>query len=543
MRERMETGNKRVGVFMQLYRNEPSMHKAIQSVLEQTYTNFKYYVLVSAATKHAVMEYAKKDTRIEVLDGKPGESSYNYDKYIAGDGNAYFTVIDADDWYERNYIETLIDYLEKYQMDIVACGNYFVNMEEKRIGTRQQREMIWNTEDTLQVLPYMYAFFRTIWGKMIRSEIILEYNLEGLPISSSYGGYGGDTLFMFYLFPLTKKVGICSEVLYNYRMSSTSGSYVLKEGRLDADTIVFQFVKNILNKIGTVGEREERFLYLIYGEALKDTTKLLLGQKIREEERSKKLLYIYQCELTRTLLERQRKGLLELPDMPPIEVHEVTFYQMLFSNPSRITATKKTAEDYLKLLEILYPRLNGLLSVEEFMILLKKGGLLEQLCLERYQVLFTELLDLLKEVKLKDAEICLQLLRRVTFNVILRPFLQEKKFVLCYADIITAVHREEWGKAFQLLQESFVGNIMPYEPEQLADLWINLAAFLESEEAFILGKELKTELLLNTGKKEEAIQEYEDLKQLGVEDENMKYLSACLYGSLGKGEKDNGECC
>ena len=34
----METQEKRVGVFMQLYRNEPTMHKAIQIVLEQTYT-------------------------------------------------------------------------------------------------------------------------------------------------------------------------------------------------------------------------------------------------------------------------------------------------------------------------------------------------------------------------------------------------------------------------------------------------------------------------------------------------------------------------
>ena len=64
--------SKRVGIFMQLYRNEPSMHKAIQSVLEQTYAEFKYYILVSAATKQAVMEYAEKDTRIVVLDGKPG---------------------------------------------------------------------------------------------------------------------------------------------------------------------------------------------------------------------------------------------------------------------------------------------------------------------------------------------------------------------------------------------------------------------------------------------------------------------------------------
>ena len=34
--------NKRVGVFMRVYRNEETMHEAIQSVLNQTYKNLKY---------------------------------------------------------------------------------------------------------------------------------------------------------------------------------------------------------------------------------------------------------------------------------------------------------------------------------------------------------------------------------------------------------------------------------------------------------------------------------------------------------------------
>ena len=144
--------------------------------------------------------------------------------------------------------------------------------------------------------------------------------------------------------------------------------------------------------------------------------------------------------------------------------------------------------------------------------------------LNMHQNQFKELLSLLKGVKLKEAEICLQLLRRITSNNILKLFLEEKKFVLLYANIIATTNEEEWEKVFQLLQEAFEGNTAPYGAEQLAELWINIAASLENAELFITGKELKTELLLNEGRQEEALQEYRDLEQLGVSDENMDYL-------------------
>ena len=60
---------------MKLLRNEPTMYKAIESVLNQTYTNLRYYILVGSDTKSVVMQYAEKDTRIVVLDEKQGQSS------------------------------------------------------------------------------------------------------------------------------------------------------------------------------------------------------------------------------------------------------------------------------------------------------------------------------------------------------------------------------------------------------------------------------------------------------------------------------------
>ncbi len=516
--------NKRVGIFTKMYRNEPTMHKAIQSVLEQTYTNFKHYILVSAATKQEVMEYAEKDARIIVLDGKPGEGLWDYIKYIAGE-NAYVTVIDADDWYERTYLEELCNCLEEEELDIVACGNYFVDIYGNILETRKQRKMVWNIEDTFSVLPYMYAFYRTIWGKLIKSELWLKWVSKLLPENDTYGGYGRDTMIMFSLLPFAKKAAIYDKALYNYRMSSASSSYILKEGRLDSDKTVFLFVKSVLEKLGTIGEREERVLYIVYGEALKDTTRLLLNQKLREEERAEKLLYVYQCELTVKLLAREREGMLTIQGMKPREEKFVeTFYNMIFSDIKKCSLTFKTATLYLELFYILYPELKGVLSAEEFIIIIKKKNILDAFAMRQYQVLFEELLDLLPEIKLSEAKTCLKLLRRLTTESLLLPLLQEKKFILTYMHLIKMLNRGEKEKALQWLQECFSCDTIPYDAEILAELWINIAATLEWTQEFVFGKQLKTEILYKNGKKEEAREEYNDLKELGIEDTNMAYL-------------------
>ena len=288
----MNSQEKRVGVFMRVYRNEPTLHQAIKSVLAQTYTNFKYYILVSQKTKEVVQQYQNKDSRIEILDGKEDEGFRNYAKYVASE-NVYATTIDADDWYEKTYLEQLVCFAEQYQLDIAACGNFFMSENGEVLGIRGQKKLIWNTEDTGTVLSYMYAFFRAIWGKLMKAEIFTDYDVKELPASTQYGGYGGDTMFMFNLLYHTHKVGIIDKCLYNYRVSPSSGSYTFLEGRLDSDELLFNYVKAFLDKTGYCSQQSMNFLYLVYGNAMLDTTKLVLAQRIPEKQRGEELLYIF----------------------------------------------------------------------------------------------------------------------------------------------------------------------------------------------------------------------------------------------------------
>lgn len=528
----MENNKKRVGVFMQLYRNEPSMHRAIESVLRQTYKNLRFYILVSSATRSIIAEYVQRDSRIEMLEGKPGENVRYYDKHIAGDDNAYFTVIDGDDWYENNYIEELVEYAEKNAADVVACGNFFVNIAGERYCDRKQKCMVWDVENTGQILPYMYDFYRTLWGKMINSEVIRNYSAEGLPESAEYGGYGGDTITMFRWLMYAKRIGICDKVLYNYTVSPMGGSGVLKEGRLDSDALLYRYIKGVLEVWGEVGEYQERFLFQVYGEALKDTTKLVMKQKVTGEVKAEMLLYIYENELTKILFDRVKEGALWIAESPRGDGYVEVFLDLLFSDVKSCVVTSKTAEIYLKLFEILYVKWEGLLSVEEFTVLLSSKKMLDNFVKEQYGKVFAELLGLLRGLKLNEARTCLQILRRVTAVPVLKAFLQEKRFVLNYAEILQKINEGENEEAFLLLKASFDEDKLPYEAEQVVQLWIHLAAALENADEFIFGKELGVEILFRNGKVDEAKMEYEELVELGVLDQNMENLASMLKRGL-----------
>ena len=510
----MKNVDKRVGVFMRVYRNEPEIHKAIQSVLSQTYENIRYYILVNEKTIDLVNRYAQEDMRIEAIEGKEGEGFRNYAKYIARK-NAYVTTIDGDDWYDKTYIEELVNCAEKKQLDIVACGNYFVDSSARIVGERKQIDMAWNRKDTNMVLEYIYAFFRTIWGKLMASRVVLTYDENRLPLSNEYGGYGGDTLFMFNILYEAEGLGICSKVLYYYRISETSSSYQLKQGRLDSDEILFEFVKKFLQEMGSISEETLLFLYQVYGNALGDTTRLLLKSELDSRQRVEKLIYIYEKEITRQLLYKDRtKKLVEYDNKLCCFTEKL--YHLIFDSLSNEQRKRNIASEYKELFCLLYPKWKDILSTDEFFILFRKGALLDACVCKKVYEIICELVDEVPYLGDNDSNECMKIIRKLNSNMALIPVLQKKEFVLEYADIVKKVVEENEEEAIEMCSKRFARAEYPKYAEMLIELWINLAALANNPHAFVDGKKMKLKVLIDCGKSEEARNELADLEEMGI---------------------------
>lgn len=100
----------KVSVIMPIYNAEKYLSEAIESVLNQTYTNFELLLINDASTdrsKEICRKYSKKDSRIVLLDNNsvshgPGPTRNIGLDYATGE---YIYFMDADDWIDQRLLK------------------------------------------------------------------------------------------------------------------------------------------------------------------------------------------------------------------------------------------------------------------------------------------------------------------------------------------------------------------------------------------------------------------------------------------------------
>jgi glycosyltransferase involved in cell wall biosynthesis len=118
-------GNPLISVIVPVYKVEQYLHTCIESVLNQTYSNWELILVDDGSPDNCPQicdEYAAKDIRIKVIHKKNGglSSARNAGLDIAkGD---HMSFLDSDDFWSKDYLTILLNLCIKYDADIVQCG-------------------------------------------------------------------------------------------------------------------------------------------------------------------------------------------------------------------------------------------------------------------------------------------------------------------------------------------------------------------------------------------------------------------------------------
>ena len=136
----------KISVVMPVYNAEAYLSEAIESILNQTFTNFEFIIVYDASTDNSykiIEEFLKKDKRIIFLINKNNlglaESRTKGTKYATG---KYLAVADADDISIPTRLEKQYNYLEKHS-DFGVVGGFiqlFDSQTQKIIGVRKYYE-------------------------------------------------------------------------------------------------------------------------------------------------------------------------------------------------------------------------------------------------------------------------------------------------------------------------------------------------------------------------------------------------------------------
>ncbi|EJF37093.1 glycosyltransferase-like protein, family 2 [Capnocytophaga sp. oral taxon 335 str. F0486] len=130
-----------VTIGLPFYNAEKYLALAIESVLQQTYTDWELLLLDDGSTDNSLsiaQSYAQKDSRIRVLsDSKNRKSGYRHNQAAQLTKTKYLAKMDADDMMHPNRIARQVEILETHsEIDVLGTNAYIINDDNKVIGTR-----------------------------------------------------------------------------------------------------------------------------------------------------------------------------------------------------------------------------------------------------------------------------------------------------------------------------------------------------------------------------------------------------------------------
>lgn len=192
---------KNISVIVPVYNAEAYLRQCLQSIADQTYHALQIIVVDDGSTDGSLriaQQAAEQDKHIVVLhQSNQGQAAARNTamRHATGD---YIAFVDADDLLEKDYLATLYDAINGY--DIVQCGYKRVT-DEGRV-----------TESKTPCHKYQ---FTVPWARLYRSDMLKDVRFpEGMIYE--------DVAFSLQLWAKHPKYRIIPYTGYNYRLNHTS---------------------------------------------------------------------------------------------------------------------------------------------------------------------------------------------------------------------------------------------------------------------------------------------------------------------------------
>lgn len=138
-----------ISVIVPVYNVEPYLHRCVESILQQTFTDFELILVDDGSPDNCPAicdQYAAQDKRVHVIHQKNGGLSAarnaGIDWAFAHSDSEWITFIDSDDWVHLNYLKWMHETVLNLKVNVCFCAS-------KRI--KRENEI----PEVLQVYPQM----------------------------------------------------------------------------------------------------------------------------------------------------------------------------------------------------------------------------------------------------------------------------------------------------------------------------------------------------------------------------------------------------
>lgn len=214
-----------ISVIVPVYNTEKYLHRCIDSILVQTYTNFELLLIDDGSIDSSgaiCNEYAEKDSRVRVFHKVNGGVSSARNMGLDNARGRWIAFVDADDYVKSSYLQVLFDDAIRKSADFVIQDFEFIaenglpieRWYNVSIKTYRRGELLHIFEEQ-QLEKRCYSF-----SKLFSSEVIKTHGIR-YPLNVRFGE---DACFVFRYLKNVSNVS-CSNVA-NYYYIDHPGSAI-----------------------------------------------------------------------------------------------------------------------------------------------------------------------------------------------------------------------------------------------------------------------------------------------------------------------------
>ena len=257
--------NYKVSVVMPVYNADDYIRPAIETVLNQTLSDFELICVDDGSTDKSlsiINEYAKKDERIKVIKmNHIGVSTARNKGFLKTEGE-YVIFLDADDFYESTLLEKLYNAAKEQDLDIVATDfDLYDNKKARFIKSAEEEHgniFAHGTVASKKEYPDFILQSTTgyVWNKLFRTEFLKEKEILFAPELYVFE----DVYFVCCALSLADRVARVYDVLVHHRIYQLQHRAKIFRKHYDQVPVVYLKVKEFLMRHGMYIPLSKSFL-------------------------------------------------------------------------------------------------------------------------------------------------------------------------------------------------------------------------------------------------------------------------------------------
>ncbi len=172
----MQNNAPTVSVVMSCYNRKDYIAESIESILNQTYSDFEFIILDNASTdgtSDIIKDFASKDKRIVYIQNEKNKGLItNLNTGLSLARGKYIARMDDDDISYITRFQKQIEFMDSHP-DIAVCGTYIETFGEENVDP-------WVKDSDSDILAILINFFNPMCHPtvMIRKSFLTEHNLS-----------------------------------------------------------------------------------------------------------------------------------------------------------------------------------------------------------------------------------------------------------------------------------------------------------------------------------------------------------------------------